>query len=108
MLDGNGAVLEAPFRENGHVKTGDGFYTAPDDIALEGVKLLQVIIRQRNEGNAFGLLDDGGPGEGSEAFELQMMRWGVGASAGTAEAAGIGQGMLYGAQSPSLLVEHAI
>ena len=46
--------------------------------------------------------------KGLKPSNFEMMRGSVGAGAGAAEAAGIGQGMLDGAQAPALLVEHAI
>ena len=55
---GNGAVLETALGEDRHFKAGEGFDTAADDFALEAVELLDVIIRERDERDALGLLDD--------------------------------------------------
>ena len=81
------SVLEAALGEDGHLDSGDGFDAARDDLALEFVEAGDVVLRDVDEGDGFGYGDDVGAGVGAEAAESVVMRGGVGAGVGAAEAA---------------------
>lgn len=102
------SVLEAALGEDRHFHSRDGFDAAGDDLAFEFVEAGDVVFCDVDEGDGFGYGDDVGPGEGAEALEAVVVRGGVGAGVGAAEAARVGKGVFDFADAPAFLVEHLV
>src|SRR5690349_12321939 len=75
----HGAVLKPTLRKDRHVQTSHCFYSARDNFPFELIQLVHVIIGQRDERDALGLLNHSWPRERTEAFKAKMTRRRVGA-----------------------------
>src|SRR5262249_27178710 len=104
----DGPVLEPPLREDRHVGAEHRPNPAPDDVPLERIEVLGRALREHGEGNRLSDRDDRRTRVRTERRESVFSRARIAADATTAVSARIGERMLDGFDSPTLLIEHAI
>src|SRR5690606_20662508 len=102
------AFLEPPLFEYRHLDARHGLYAAPNDLALERVKLLMVPIGKLDEWDALGHLDHVGQRIRAEPLESEHARGSVGTDVPAALAARVRQRVLDRADAPSLVVKHQV